>query len=57
VVAARSAVLFDGLPSSWDVSDDGKTYVAVEPPSAPELIVALNWLDELKRRVPPIGRN
>jgi Tol biopolymer transport system component len=57
VVATRPTLVFDGLPESWDVSGDGKTYAAIEPAAAPELMVALNWLDELKRRVPPIGRN
>jgi serine/threonine protein kinase/Tol biopolymer transport system component len=54
VAATRPTIVFDGLPGSWDVSGDGKTYVAVEPPPAPQLMVALNWLEELKRRVPPL---
>jgi hypothetical protein len=30
--------------------------LAVEPPPAPQLMVVLNWFDEVKRRVPPLAQ-
>jgi hypothetical protein len=44
----------------WDISPDGKRFLMIKPPgiqaSASEeprkIIVVLNWLEELKQRVP-----
>jgi hypothetical protein len=47
-----------GAVANYDISPDGKRFVMVEEPqeasaSGPARIhVILNWLDELKRRVP-----
>ncbi len=38
---------------SWDIMPDGQRFVAVETAPAPtELVVVLNWFEELKRLVP-----
>ena len=45
-----------GWSRSYDVNGDGQRFLMVkeskEKPSAPRLIVVLNWLEELKRLVP-----
>ena len=38
---------------AWDVAPSGERFVAVEQASAPtELLVVLNWTEELRRLVP-----
>jgi len=49
-----------GLPRNYDISPDGKQFIVVlaasqtqnNQPAAPQLNVVLNWLEELKQRVP-----
>ncbi|UCC98962.1 MAG: PD40 domain-containing protein, partial [Phycisphaerales bacterium] len=57
-----SEVLFEGqyltgARRNYDVSGDGQRFLMVkeseEQPAATQLIVVLNWFDELKRLVPP----
>jgi Tol biopolymer transport system component len=54
--AGKPRVLFDGpYRAEYDVTADGQHFVMVQSPeeSAPRQInVVLNWLEELKRRVP-----
>jgi eukaryotic-like serine/threonine-protein kinase len=48
----------EGTP--WDISPDGKRFLMIKPPETvqsagaprPKIVVVLNWLDELKQRVP-----
>jgi hypothetical protein len=50
--------LFENLFSTWDVSLDGKRFVAVQPPAdaaqrtASQIHLVTNWFEELKARVP-----
>ncbi len=47
--------LDEGLSNyrSWDIMPDGQRFIAVERPPAPtQLVVVLNWFEELKRLVP-----
>jgi len=49
-----------GFPRNYDISPDGKQFIVVlaasqtqnNQPAAPQLNVVLNWLEELKQRVP-----
>jgi len=45
-----------GWGQSYDVKGDGQQFLMVkeseEQPAAPQLIVVLNWFEELKRLVP-----
>jgi len=49
---------FDGTP--WDISPDGKHFLVIKPPQSPaspaeaprKINIVLNWLEELKQRVP-----
>jgi serine/threonine-protein kinase len=56
--AGQPKVLFEGKYSNgYDVAADGKRFLMVKPISAPEarsnqLYLVLNWLEELKQRVP-----
>lgn len=47
-------------PRSYDVTPDGQRFVMLKPyeePSAPsQVIVALEWFDDLGRRVPAKGQ-
>ncbi len=64
VVIGRPVVLFEGkynrLPwgrRNYDVTTDAQRFLMVKPidevrPGAPELILVLNWFEELKRLVP-----
>ncbi len=56
-----SEVLFErqyytGMHRSYDVSQDGQRFLMVKEsedrPAASQLIVVLNWFEELKRLVP-----
>jgi Tol biopolymer transport system component len=48
---------YRGLGATFDVSPDGRRFVMVEPADQrAELVVALNWLDELERLMPSPGR-
>ena len=43
---------------TYDISRDGRRFlmikdVALDPSSAPTILVVQNWFDELKTRVPP----
>ena len=50
--------LFENSFSTWDVSSDGKRFVAVQPPAdaaqrtASPIHLVTNWFEELKARVP-----
>lgn len=44
--------LFDGLGKYYDVSPDGTFFVTESRQEKPRLILALNWFEELKRKVP-----
>jgi eukaryotic-like serine/threonine-protein kinase len=50
--------LFENVFSTWDVSLDGKWFVAVQPPAdaaqrtASQIRLVTNWFEELKARVP-----
>ena len=49
----KPEILFEGDFSRYDVSADGKSFVmvkAVQESSSPQLIVVLNWIEELKAR-------
>ncbi len=58
--ASKPTLLFKGPElgggsnfRSWDIMPDGQRFVAVETAPAPtELVVVLNWFEELKRLVP-----
>ncbi len=51
---------FTGLDRNYDVSPDGQRFLMIkeseEQPAARQLIVVLNWFEELKRLAPP-GKN
>jgi len=51
---------FTGLNRNYDVSPDGQRFLMIkeseEQPSAAQLIVVLNWFEELKRLVPSGSR-
>jgi serine/threonine protein kinase len=64
---AKPKVLFKGTYFSrndftlWDISPDGKRFLMINPPGAapstaaapqPKINIVLNWLEELKQRVP-----
>jgi hypothetical protein len=46
----------------WDISPDGKRFLMIKPPgysadalsdeARPKINIVMNWLEELKRRVP-----
>jgi outer membrane phospholipase A len=43
----------DALHAHWAVSPDGRQFVFIKAESeAPDLILALNWPEELRRRTP-----
>jgi len=46
----------DLADTAWDVSPDGQRFLMVKPleqqQAATQIDVVLNWLEELKRRVP-----
>ena len=48
---------YAGVEPSYDVSQDGQRFLmlkeSLEHPAATQLIVVLNWFEELKRLVPP----
>jgi serine/threonine-protein kinase len=58
--ASKPTLLFTGQElggardyRSWDIMPDGQGFVAVESaPEPTELVVVLNWFEELKRLVP-----
>jgi hypothetical protein len=51
---------FTGPNRNYDVSPDGQRFLMIkeseEQPSAAQLIVVLNWFEELKRLVPSGNR-
>ncbi len=55
-------MLFEGTysPTGYDVAPDGQRFLRVKPPAvlqtpADQLIVVVNWLEELRRRM-PVGK-
>jgi hypothetical protein len=57
--ASSPRMLFEGGPyaTAYDVSPDGHRFLMVKPPAAQpapsdQLVVVVNWLDELRGRVP-----
>jgi Tol biopolymer transport system component len=57
---AASFRLLDFKPAPWDISRDGKRFLMLKPrasaeaqmPGPRKIIVVMNWLEELKQRVP-----
>ncbi len=50
---------YDGLNLSWDISPDGQRFLVVKrgetrdgTPESSDIVVVLNWHEELKRLVP-----
>jgi hypothetical protein len=52
-VTSRSVVLRGtfGFDTGYDVSPDGRRVLAVESISDGKLVIIVNWLDELRRRI------
>ena len=60
--AGKPETLFEGTYAQWDISPDGKRFLMIKPGDSTEagslaeiprkIIVVLNWLKELKERVP-----
>ncbi|MBZ5576780.1 MAG: hypothetical protein LAP40_09505 [Acidobacteriia bacterium] len=55
--AGTPKMLFD-KPGFYDVAPDGKRFLLLKPVAAPdqqtEVHVVLNWVEEVRRRVPAI---
>jgi serine/threonine protein kinase/Tol biopolymer transport system component len=60
--AGKSKLLFQGAYSAWDLSPDGKRFLMIKPPASTpaeptaagprKINIVLNWLEDLKQRVP-----
>jgi serine/threonine-protein kinase len=60
--AGKPETLFEGTYAQWDISPDGKRFLMIKPGDSTEagspaeiprkIVVVLNWLEELKKRVP-----
>jgi hypothetical protein len=48
----RPRALFDGLEGWWDVSPRGEFLVTLEPPDRPRLHLVVNWVEELREKLP-----
>ena len=54
--AERPRVVMDQMFQSFDPAADGQRFLVVRPTAARsvdgQVVIVLNWLDELRRRVP-----
>jgi hypothetical protein len=52
---AKPRVLIHGLHSMWTVSSKGDFFITLALREPPQIHLAFNWLEELKRLAPPVG--